>query len=158
MSESTPPPAPVPAQPSAQDMTTRRACDQWIRDGFKAHKEDVETVRADIKAVADSLALYNSAFNSFMECTLNALPNKDPRAHLTDHERWALHEADKAKRQEEIAKLRLEVRNGIIKTVINVVLVAAAGIGLLGLQTQFGIWVNNVKSPAPEAQKSGASK
>ena len=91
MSESTPPPAPVPAQPSAQDMTTRRACDQWIRDGFKAHKEDVETVRADIKAVADSLAVYNSAFNSFMEGTRTTLPNTDPRAHRPYQEPVTLH-------------------------------------------------------------------
>lgn len=155
MPESTPVPVPPPAQ---AELNTRRACDQWIWDALKENKEDVEVVRKEIVALNEALKLHNSALNSFMECALGSLPNKDLKAHLTDHERMAENLAAKKKRAEDDAKLRLEVRNGIIKTVVNVVMVAAAGIGLLGLQTQFGIWVNNVKSPAPEAQKSGASK
>lgn len=150
MTESTPTPPPA-ATPL--EAATRRACDQWIRDALKENKSDVALLRTELTELHNELKLFNSALNSFMECALGSMPNKDPKAHLSAHERWELDEAEKQKRREEDAKLRTDVRNGIIKTVVNVVLVAAAGVVMLGIQAQFGIWVNSVKAPATETPK-----
>ena len=134
---------PTPAQPPTQDTATRRACDQWIRDALKENKTDVEAIRADMDAMRADM-------QKFIDCAMGALPNKDPRAHLTAHERLDVERQEKERRAQEDAKLRQDVRNGVIKTVVNVVLVAAAGVVMLGVQTQFGIWVNNVKAEAPK--------
>jgi hypothetical protein len=136
-------------------LVSRRASDQWIRDALKANKDDVQQIR-------DDMSLIHSELKEFMDCVLGSIPDKNPKAHLSAHERIELQDAAQRKRAEDDAKLRLEVRNGIIKTVVNVLMVAAGGILLLGVQTQFGIWVNGVREPiktaAPEAPKIGAAK
>lgn len=136
----------TPPAATSTDAATRRACDQWIRDALKENKADVESIRVDVEAM-------RAEQQKFIECALGSIPNKDPKAHLTAHERLEAEKREREKRCEEDAKLRTDVRNGIIKTVVNVVLVAAAGVVMLGIQAQFGIWVNSVKAPTTETPK-----
>ena len=119
----------------------RRAGDQWIRDALKEQKDDYATIREELAALHKEL-------KEFVACAMSSIPNKDPKAHLTAHEQWVLEKAEQQKRAEEDAKLKLEVRNGLIKTAINASIIFIAGIVLLGAQAQFGLWVNQVK-PTP---------
>lgn len=125
----------------ADAMPDRRANDQWIRDALKEHKDDMQSIRGEIAAIHKEL-------QEFVGCAMSSIPNRDPKAHLTAHEQWVLEKAEQKKRAEDDAKLKLEVRNGLIKTAINASIIFIGGILLLGAQAQFGLWVNQVK-PTP---------
>lgn len=144
------------------DTSDRRTNDQWIRDALKEHKQELAAIHKEQKddsaATRKEIAAIHKELLDFVGCALSAIPNKDPKAHLTAHEQWRLEKEERAIREEQDAKLRLEVRNGLIKTAVNAAILFIGGILLLGAQAQFGLWVVNVK-PTPvvavETDKQG---
>lgn len=113
---------------------------QWVRDALKAQQADIHGIRAELSSIHREL-------QDFIKCAMSSIPDGNPAKHLTVHQRWELQELEQKKKCEEDAKLRLEVRNGLVKTGINVLLVFLGGVFLLGVQAQFGIWVEKAQAP-----------
>jgi hypothetical protein len=135
----------------------RRQNDQWIRDGLREQRECAEAIRKEMTAIHHEVEAIRKDLIDVTDTMLSAIPNKSPVAHVTAHSAIEQDLAARNKKAEEDAKLRTEVRNGLIKTVINAVLIFLFGVFLLGAQSQFGTWMDKAR-PSPVVTLKEAAK
>lgn len=123
----------------------RRENYQWIREAHKEIKTDLDELTGEVKNL-------HADFGKFADVFLAAIP--DPKVHDTSHLRIDEYIAERKAKEENDAKLKLEVRNGLVKTAINAAVVFVCGVFLLGAQAQFGIWVEKAQAPKVTVESS----